>query len=201
MHQTDDTNSFRAERDADDDEGPVGHDAPTVIELEVVPLPGRPGFFSAFRADGSRLLRATRQTTYDGARALLAQGVSPDAVITTRHRGSAIVGSRMIVGEAAKWTVTESDREGLRRIPWRPLPTRFLSRPGVAENGDHDGVAASLPDDGRRPSLSCTEPLGNAVGMLHGELSLQPVRSWAEEAEACANTPNATEVVVEETQA
>jgi hypothetical protein len=73
MRQDDYAISSDAERAAGGAESAAVDAMPAIIELELVPLPKRPGYFSAARADGSCLLRAMRQPTFDGARALLAE--------------------------------------------------------------------------------------------------------------------------------
>lgn len=90
------------------------------IDRELVPLPASPGRYKA-TVGGEELCRS-RQPFYDAARALLAEGYAPETVLEARHQGSDIVAMRGTVGEAAKWTVQERDRGGLRRVPWKPHP-------------------------------------------------------------------------------
>ena len=78
------------------------------VSLEMVPLRTRPGHFTAVLPCGRVLVRSSRQPLFDGARALTAEGVATETVITTRHRGSTIVAMRSSVGEAAKWTIEGS---------------------------------------------------------------------------------------------
>lgn len=146
------------------------------IDLELAPVPGLRGrlnVFSATLPGGRVLVRASRQPLFDGARALLAEGVAPATVISVRHRGSRIIAMQSTTGEAAKWTVEEADRGGLRRRSWRPNPMAHSSRGGVAENGraevderEHDeagsraqsGTTAHPNMDADRPALFAAAP-------------------------------------------
>ena len=126
---------------------------PATVELELVPIRGRPGCFAAVLPDGRVLIRASRQPLLDGARALAAEGVPRETVITARHRGSTIVAMRSTLAEAAKWTIEESDRGGLRKRLWRPFGMAGSSRDGVPENArghvdveDRPPAAAALLD-------------------------------------------------------
>jgi hypothetical protein len=99
----------------------VSDDAPAAaptLELELRPIRERPGIYTAVL--GGRCLVRSRQPLLDGARALLAEGVPPETMLATRHAGSAIVATRATVGEAARWTIEENDRDGLRRVRWNP---------------------------------------------------------------------------------
>ena len=86
------------------------------ITLEPATAAGR------YRAmlDG-RLLVTSREPLYAAARVLLAEGVSPDEVLEAQHASSPIVAMRSTVGEAAKWTVEETDKGGMQRRKWRPF--------------------------------------------------------------------------------
>jgi hypothetical protein len=123
------------------------------LQLELAPVRGRPGFYAATLPDGRCLLRASRQPTHEAARVLLAQGVSPQAVITTRHAGGGTVATQTTVGEAARWTgwtVKERDRGGLSSESWAAGPMACRSSPGVPENGRGDpGPARSLAEPSR----------------------------------------------------
>ena len=96
------------------------------VELELVPVceksanGAKLGRYDAVLPDGRVLVRS-RQPLFDGARKLLAEGVAPDTALTTRHQGSAIIAMHSTVGEAAKWTIQESDKGGLRKRLWRPF--------------------------------------------------------------------------------
>jgi hypothetical protein len=90
-------------------------------------MPERPGRYAAVLPDG-RVLVQSRQPLLDGARKLLAEGVPPETVLETRHKGSTIVAQRSTVGEAAKWTVHESDKGGIRRERFDPEASERLRR-------------------------------------------------------------------------
>jgi hypothetical protein len=110
--------------------------APTsapVLELELIPVKARPGHYAA-HADGRCIGKASKQPLFDGARALLAEGVPPEVAITTRHAGSTNVATRSAVGEASRWTNEESDTRGLRLRRWRPHPN--TAQGGVREPED-----------------------------------------------------------------
>ena len=79
------------------------------------------------------------------------EGALRETVITARHRGSTIVAMRSTLAEAAKWTIEESDRGGLRKRLWRPFGMAGSSRDGVPENArghvdveDRPAAAAAL---------------------------------------------------------
>ncbi len=88
---------------------------------------------------GERLVSATRQPLYAGARALLARCYNPAVVALMRHADSAVDSFRaMAVSGAAKWTVEGSDRSGLRRHRWVPLqdaPRLLEGAPRIAGRG------------------------------------------------------------------
>ena len=91
---------------------------PGTLTIVLTPVPSRPGRYAA--ALGSEELCRSRQPLYDSARVLLARGVPPGTVIEARHAGSAIIGMRSTLGDAAQWSVEETDRDGLRRVRWTP---------------------------------------------------------------------------------
>jgi hypothetical protein len=71
--------------------------------------------------DGRVLVHATKQPLLEGCRVLLAEGVDPDAVAIMRHAGSSTDALRAKLGAAAKVTVAERDRGGVRFEHWQPL--------------------------------------------------------------------------------
>ena len=71
----------------------------------------------------------SRQPLLEGARVLLRRGYDPDTRLTIRHAGSdhdSFVPAP--IGELAKSTIEETDKRGLRRRPWRPLPDALRIR-------------------------------------------------------------------------
>lgn len=121
----------------------------TVIDLVLVPLPATPGRYAALV--GHEELCRSRQPFLDAARVLLAAGHPPETVLTTRHQGSDIVAQRSTIGEAARWTVNERDRGGLRRELWKPHPRAAqdadCSGGGVPEIERGDEGRGILPPD------------------------------------------------------
>lgn len=89
-----------------------------IITLELVPVP-LTDRFDAILPDG-RILVRSRQPLFDGARKLAALGYDPETLIEARHRHSPIVAMRSTIGEAAKWVIEETNRDGLRRVQWSP---------------------------------------------------------------------------------
>ena len=73
--------------------------------------------------DGECLV-TSRDSVHAAARELLARGFAPETLLEFRHRGVGYVATRGQVGELARWTVTESDKSGLRRVLWQPFPGR-----------------------------------------------------------------------------
>jgi hypothetical protein len=114
------------------------------IDLVLVPV-DKLGRFKA-EAHGGILTKATRQPFFEAARELRAAGVSPETELTASHAGSKIVAMRSTVGAAAKWTIEERDRGGLRKRLWRPFPgTR--GAPKTAED-DSDGPLPAPATEG-----------------------------------------------------
>ncbi len=90
------------------------------IALVTRPVVGRPGIYDAML--GQRRIVRSRQPLLDAARVLLGEGADPATVIEACHLGSGTVALRSTIGDAARWTLEESDRGGLRRRLWRPRP-------------------------------------------------------------------------------
>jgi hypothetical protein len=82
----------------------------------------RSGRYKAMLADGTVLLKSSRQPFLDGARALLAQGIDPETVLVMARRGTGSESLRARVGDAAKLAVREDDRVGPRFVKWKPYP-------------------------------------------------------------------------------
>lgn len=112
------------------------------IEIVIVPA-SNPGTYWPV-VDGKRMTKATRQPFFDGARALLAIGAAIEAPLISRHQGSQTIVMQSTVGEAARWSVSESDGGGLRRQLWSPYEN---GRPSCAGNssGDDDGGEGNFP--------------------------------------------------------
>jgi hypothetical protein len=112
---------------------------PALVELELVPVRHRPGWYAATLPDGTPVGRVSRQPFLDAARALLRAGLAPASEMQARHRGSAVIAMRYTVAAAAKWTVKERDRGGLRREMWQPCEMGHSSIPVVSENACDPG--------------------------------------------------------------
>lgn len=121
-----------------------------MIEIEFVPT-DKPGNYWPM-VNGRKLRRATRQPFLDGARALLEEGISPETETVGRHRASATIALQSTVREAAKWSITERDRGGLKRIPYASYNhvSCDTSEAPAAEEGS---AGASEPEDAPRPFL------------------------------------------------
>jgi hypothetical protein len=73
--------------------------------------------------DSELIVGPTRQPWYDAARALLARGYPPDALLTMRHeKGAQDSFVPRPIGALAELTVEESDRSGLRVRKYRSFP-------------------------------------------------------------------------------
>jgi hypothetical protein len=107
-------------RQRGDDAGTPKGEPTVTLAIVLHPLPASPGRYAA--RHGDRVLCRSRQPFFDAGRALLAGGSPPETALEARHTGSDIVAMRSTVGEAAKWTIEERDRGGMRRIPWKPHP-------------------------------------------------------------------------------
>ena len=69
------------------------------------------------------LILTSRQPWYDAARELLRRGYPGDTLLTLRHAGKP--DDRVVpleIGDLAQWSISDSDRGGLKRIRWRPMP-------------------------------------------------------------------------------
>ena len=89
---------------------------------------------------GEKLTNATRQPFFDGARALLADGVNPEWTLIGRHEGSQTIALQSTVGEAAKWSVSEPDRGKCTRIPYQPY------KPGSSATADSPDADVAVGD-------------------------------------------------------
>ena len=111
--------------------------------IELVLVPAGIGRYVA-TLDGKSIARPTRQPFLDAARVLLALGHDPATLIEASHRGSAIVAMRSTC-EAAKWTVEESDRGGLRKKLWQPHPMAVSRRALASRTAAEVSAGISAP--------------------------------------------------------
>jgi hypothetical protein len=119
--------------------------ARSVVIITAAPL-GRPGYFQA-RFSARVLCAATRIPFLDGARRLLELGYEPDTIIVLRHADSDIDCLRATIGVAAKLTVRDRDRDGIRFESWNAGPAPRGSPPiappataATRHRADRDGV-------------------------------------------------------------
>jgi hypothetical protein len=105
--------------------------------------PAGPGRYRPL-LDGAAITKPTRQPLLDAARVLLAPGYPADTPITARHVGSDVIAMRSTVGEAARWTIEEPDRGGLRKRPWMPRSS-WGGSAGTAAEAEADYPASGAP--------------------------------------------------------
>jgi hypothetical protein len=107
--------------------------------------------FDAF-LDGE-LIVTSRQPLLNGARALLARGFDPDAMLTMRHAGRAYDSFHpKPLREWARWTITERDRRGLQRIGWRPFADASGSHAVASSRGENGLAEGEAAETSRRRS-------------------------------------------------
>ncbi|GAB4240892.1 MAG: hypothetical protein Kow0032_28820 [Methyloligellaceae bacterium] len=84
----------------------------------------------------------------DAARALLALGYPPDAMMTTRHEGKDYDSWKPApIGALAEWTIEETDRDGLRRRRYREHPQKAVScRAGATTERDLAVPSGPVPE-------------------------------------------------------
>jgi hypothetical protein len=120
-----------------------------VVRVLVTPHVTRNTHRDAFDValDGEVIVTATRQPLFDSARRLLARGFDPRAMLTIRHAGAPHDSFVPIaVGEAAKWTVRERDRGGLRiERAMAPGESERLSGIRAQRTPDRSAPIAPLP--------------------------------------------------------
>jgi hypothetical protein len=76
---------------------------------------------------GDELICTSRSGWHDPARALLARGYPPQTLLHVQHAGRPFDPTIVpqSIGELAKWEFIESDRDGIRKRPWRSAEERF----------------------------------------------------------------------------
>jgi hypothetical protein len=78
--------------------------------------------------DGELIL-TSRQPWHDGARELLRRGYPGNTLLTIRHAGKNCDNSVPLeIGYLAQWSISDSDRGGLKRIRWEPMPEDLKRR-------------------------------------------------------------------------
>ena len=115
-----------------------------------------PGRFDAMVGD-QVIVAASKRPFLHGCRALLELAHDPDQVVVMRPVGSATDCLRGTIGVAAKLTVDDSDRGGIRFRPWKAFCSGAVDAPAAL----NDPEVAPGPGRGgnRRP-----DPTGGADG-------------------------------------
>ena len=111
----------------------------TTITIEVSTVPGNTGQYRTTL--NGETVTTSKVPFHTSARKLLAAGHPADALLQMKWVGKSFVSLSGILGEAAKLTVTEEDRDGLKVVPHRALLEPFRSNPQT--KGCHGFV--SLP--------------------------------------------------------
>jgi hypothetical protein len=119
----------------------LGEPHPMTAQIELRPVPRRPGVFDAY-LDGRRLTRS-RQPLLAAARVLRGEDWLSNTIIECRHVGSDVTALRASLGAAARLTINERHAYGLCRRLWR-------QHPRAASTPLHGGPA------GRSPVLTLT---------------------------------------------
>jgi hypothetical protein len=102
--------------------------------------------FDAYLSD--ELIATSRQPLLEGARALLARGVDPEALLTMRAHGRAYDSFHAKPIRAwAQWTITERDRDGLCREKWPTASRRRFRYTEGASSAEDDLAAGRYPGD------------------------------------------------------
>jgi hypothetical protein len=75
------------------------------------------------------LILTSRQPWYDGARELLRRGYPGETLLTLRHAGKDDHVVPLEIGYLAHWSISDSNRGGLKRIRWQTMPQHLKQRP------------------------------------------------------------------------
>jgi hypothetical protein len=93
---------------------------PRILRLVVTPE-ARPGRFTARLESGEVIVTNTGQPLADGARELIARGFPAGLLLTLHHVDKpSDCFTPLSIGQWARWSYTESDRDGLRKVRWMP---------------------------------------------------------------------------------
>jgi hypothetical protein len=101
--------------------------------------------------DGQPIIKPTRQPFFNAARELMARGYLPETELSASHQDGPttdgrIVAMRSTIGEAAKWTIHESDRGGLQKRLWKAYEDIHSRQDEAPENGIGEVERQSIPD-------------------------------------------------------
>lgn len=90
--------------------------------VDVEPTPGRSGRWNA--DCGAHHVHSVRTPLLSMARKLLEAGFDPNIELRIVHRGAGTVAIRVKIGEAARLTVVENEKDGPRFGKYSPMPDR-----------------------------------------------------------------------------
>lgn len=98
--------------------------------LIVSPDPALPGKFKAtLERTGRVVVERSRHPLVDGARKLLELDFCPTVPLAMRHLGATYDSFvPAAIGELAKWTYSEGERQTLQRTRWKPFSGRTFNR-------------------------------------------------------------------------
>lgn len=65
---------------------------------------------------------------FNGARALLEMGYSPEEELTAQHSGQDFIAMRSTIGEAAKWAIREHPGGQTEKVRYVPMPEELKKR-------------------------------------------------------------------------
>lgn len=97
---------------------------PTPDFVVVITPAGRSRF--ACSLDGEDI-GTTDTPLYDAARVLMDRGHDPNAIVATRHAGSATIAMFGRIGRLSGLTVSEPASGGIRVVRHRPMPASFAT--------------------------------------------------------------------------
>lgn len=99
------------------------------------------------------------QPVVDGARELLRRGYNPATPLTACHDGSAHDAFKPLsIGEWARWTYSDTNRDGLRRQAWRPRPSAEGSDSPTGEAKSGVSAVSDVPQAHDRPGTHSGAP-------------------------------------------
>jgi hypothetical protein len=91
--------------------------------------------FDSNTVEAAGKIRSYRQPVYGLARALIREGHDPETILAVRWKHGTPVFKPAPLRVFAKWSVTERDREGLRRDPYREGPWKSRGQPQERDSG------------------------------------------------------------------
>ena len=142
----------------------------TTHRFDLAPITGQ-GMITPCHYQGAEVLRSFAPI-YDAARWLLDHGADPsDTVETWRGDMRCMAG---IVGRVAEWTITETDKEGLRMVLWADVLAERSRLAGRKANGRFPSMASAV--DGKIALESIHMALGQETPSMvpsHADLGAE----------------------------